>query len=853
MNTTTDAARWMRLKSLLADALEQPPAARRAFIDRAAGGDEALGEELHSLVEAAEQGSSALQAMPAQQLLSALNLFDEQVTHSWIGRRIGSYRLIELIGGGGMGRVYLAERADGLYEQQVAVKLMRSDAAHDGLLARFKAERQILAGMDHPNLAKILDGGITEEGVPYFVMELVRGEPLDVYCRARDLPVAERLRLFRTVCQVVHYAHQRGVVHRDLKPANILVARDGTAKLVDFGIAKRLTPDTSQPATATMFQVMTLEYASPEQVRGDVITPASDIFSLGVVLYRLLADIGPYPAPTTRSSYELTQAICDLEVLPPSRKATSRALRRRLAGDLDAVVLMALRKDPARRYASADQLSDDLFRHLEGLPVQARRGAWSYRVGRFMLRHRAAVVAALLANLALAAGLGLTTYEGIEAHRQRLRAERHFSSVRELANVFIVDVDAAIRNLPGANPARKLVVDKALAYLKQLSAESGSDPTLRVELAAGYRKVGDIQGMPYRSNLNDPAGALDSYRQGGVLLEPLVTGKHERTPAYRLAQSELARAYESQGALLGWLGRAKEAAPLLQKAVELAVDLANSDPRNIDHRLTLSKVYDQQSRVLLYLQDFDGFLKASDAAIRVLEGVLAQEPSSRWGLTGLSNAYNTRGLYHMQRSGSVESAHEALVDYERSMQLLKPAYEKNPNDMFLAGQYAGRLENMASALNALDEYPQAAARLGEAIHVLEAITAKDPNDDAKLTLALAHTQMGFSLLRTGDAEGSLQQGRRADDIVQTLPDAARNATEALTAQRDTYHGMAMAAQALSARGLKTDACVFYRKGLQVAEKLQGSVGTGPGEYSPQSFRDGLKTCGVSARLSRSMR
>jgi hypothetical protein len=847
MGTSTEALNWGRLKQLLADALEQPTAQRRAWVDEAAGDDALLRQELRALIDAAEQGSGVLEAMPATHMLDVL---DEHATQGWIGRVLGPYRLMRLIGGGGMGRVYLAERADGQYEQQVAVKLMRDGVDHAGLVARFKAERQILASLDHPNLAKILDGGITDEGVPYFVMELVIGQPLDAYCVAHKLSVPERLKLFRSVCQVVHYAHQRGVVHRDLKPANILVTHEGTVKLVDFGIAKRLGTEALQPLTQTMQQVMTLEYASPEQVRGEAITPASDIFSLGVVLYRLLADQGPYPAPTTSSHYELTRAICDAEPLPPSRLAGTRALRRRLAGDLDAVVLMALRKDPARRYGSADAFADDLFRHLEGLPVQARRGAWSYRAGRFVLRHKAAVGAALVANLALVAGIALAGYQAYEAHAQRdraeqqqRRAERHFASVRQLANIFIVDVDEAIRNLSGANPARKLVVDKALAYLQALSAESGNDPTLQVELAYGYRKVGDIQGMPYRSNLNDPNGALDSYRRGAALLEPMVFGRGERTPAYRRAQSELARAYESQGALLGSIGRAKEAVPLLQKAADVAADLAAAEP-GIDHWLTLAKVQDQYSRVLLYLNDFPAYLRASDAAMKALEAVLAQSPRHRSATAGLSNVHNNRGEYHMQRADDAASARDALAEYEKSMLLLKPLHEADADDMFIAGQYAGRLTNIASALNALHEDKHAGEVLSEAIAVLDTITARDPGDeDARSTLALAHGHLGTNHLRLGNPSAALQEGRRAEAIYLALSEAARNATETLAGQRDNYHAMAQAAGALATRGASADACVYYRRGLQAAEAIERAVGAAaPGEYSPATFRERLAHC-----------
>ena len=228
------------------------------------------------------------------------------MSHAHIGRRVGAWQLVEVIGGGGMGQVYLGERADGQYVQRVAIKLMREGLERASLVSRFKAERQILASLDHPNLAKVLDGGITDDGVPYFVMELVSGQPVDAYCDAHDLSVAQRLALFRTVCQVVHYAHLRGVIHRDLKPANILVTPDGVVKLVDFGIAKRLS---AEAATATALRVMTLDYASPEQVRGEPVTPASDVYSLGVVLYRLLARSGPYPQDT--SDYELSRAICD--------------------------------------------------------------------------------------------------------------------------------------------------------------------------------------------------------------------------------------------------------------------------------------------------------------------------------------------------------------------------------------------------------------------------------------------------------------------------------------------------------------------------------------------------------------
>jgi serine/threonine protein kinase len=515
MNTLDDVSRWHRTMASLADALELPVCERPAFVDGVCGCDSELRARLITLIASAARENSVLDVPPDELMLHALQ---SHAQPSAVGRRVGPYRIAQLIGRGGMGHVYLAERVDGEYEQQVAIKLMRDGWDRSSLVPRFRAERQIVASLDHPNLAKVLDGGITDEGVPYFVMELIAGEPIDAYCMQHDLPISERLRLFRTVCQVVHYAHQKGVVHRDLKPANILVTREGVVKLVDFGIAKRFE-NKGQRATETQQRVMTLDYASPEQVQGGEITPASDVFSLGVVLYRLLTNASPYPVDTVRSDYGLTQAICNAEPLPPS-KCAARSTGRRVRGDLDAVVLMALRKCPDRRYSSAEQFGDDVFRHLEGLPVQARRDALSYRTGRLVLRHKAMLGTTMLL---LVAGIAVSSYEAREALHQRQRAERHFAEVRKLANVLMFDVNKAIEPLPGATAARQLIAQSALTFLEALGTEAKEDASLRLELAGGYRHIGDTQGGSGSSSLGDSNGALASYRRALALVRPWAT------------------------------------------------------------------------------------------------------------------------------------------------------------------------------------------------------------------------------------------------------------------------------------------------------------------------------------------
>ena len=300
------------------------------------------------------------------------------------GDRFGPYRILHALGRGGMGAVYLAERDDDQFRMTVAIKLMRSNLVTHETLERFKTERQILASLDHPNIARLLDGGAAPNGTPFVVIEYIDGEPITDYCRRHELSIRDRIRLFRKVCSAVQYSHQNLIVHRDLKPGNILVTKDGEPKLLDFGIAKLLDPAASSQ-TQTNARLMTPDYASPEQVRGEPVTTATDIYALGVLLYELLTGTASLQSRQTTDTYAIEQAICTEE---PTRPSTTR---RELRGDLENILLMALRKEPARRYASAEQFSEDLRRYLEGYPIVARQDTWSYRTSKFVRRNKAAV------------------------------------------------------------------------------------------------------------------------------------------------------------------------------------------------------------------------------------------------------------------------------------------------------------------------------------------------------------------------------------------------------------------------------------------------------------------------------
>jgi eukaryotic-like serine/threonine-protein kinase len=422
---------------------------------------------------------------------------------------------------------------------------------------RFTRERRILAQLDHPNIARLLDGGATEDGRPYFVMEYVEGRAISEYCEANPLSINERLKLFGQVCAAVQFAHQKLFAHRDLKPSNILVTKEGTVKLLDFGIAKLLAPDPSLGAitqTETALRLMTPEYASPEQARGLPITAATDIYSLGVVLYELLTNSRPHQFKTY-SPAEIERAICDTAPARPSEAVSPKSdsptrLARRLAGDLDNIILMAMRKEPERRYQSVEQFGEDIRRHLEGLPVIARADTFRYRAGKFIRRQRLVVAAFSIVLLSLLGGIIATTRAARIAQTERERAERRFTQVRKLSNTFLFDFHDKIRTLPGSIEAREMVVRTALEYLDSLAQEATGDVALEAELAVAYQKVGDAQGDPWTPNLGHTAAAMTSYRKSLSLAERLVARGHADMNMRRM----LAEGYFKLGALLSESG-----------------------------------------------------------------------------------------------------------------------------------------------------------------------------------------------------------------------------------------------------------------------------------------------------------
>jgi serine/threonine protein kinase len=495
---------WRRIEDLFGRALELPPGERAAFLDGACEGDVSLRREVEALLASHQRAGDFIQSPAFEDGLKVITQPESPLAE---GHRIGPYQVIRELGRGGMGAVYLAARADDEYKKQVAIKIVKRGMDSEEVLDRFRNERQILASLDHPNIARLFDGGATKDGLPFFVMEYVEGLPVDEYCDGQKLSTVERLKLYRKVCAAVHHAHGNLVVHRDIKPSNILVMTDGTPKLLDFGIAKLLDQDAavSGQRTATVARIMTPQYASPEQVRGGAITTASDIYSLGVLLYKLLTGRLPYQFKTLLPA-EIEKVICERETERPStaitrtggaadgaeervapatpeslaeaRREKPEGLRRKLKGDLDNIVLMAMRKEPQRRYSSVEQLSGDIRRHLEGLPVIAANDTFRYRTSKFVRRHRIGMAAAALVLLSLLAGIAATTWQARLARREKANAERINAFLEQIINYSNPVMESSRSN------GHATTIEDALDLAAQRveSGEFADQPEVEVEL-----------------------------------------------------------------------------------------------------------------------------------------------------------------------------------------------------------------------------------------------------------------------------------------------------------------------------------------------------------------------------------
>jgi serine/threonine-protein kinase len=596
MTITSDLLR--RVEDILFMVASLPEAKRASAADEACRGDPVLADEVRSLLGIAGRIGRFLEE-PAlgtdfTLLPATADEAGDAARDELVGQMVGRYRIEGRIASGGMGTIYLAQRADDQFTQRVAIKIVKRGMDSEEILHRFRAERQTLAALNHPNIARLLDGGATESGQPYLVMEYVEGEPIDEYCDRRRMANADRLRLFLVVCDAVRFAHQNLVVHRDLKPGNILVSADGTPKLLDFGIAKVIAPGGAPHATAPQERRLTPEYASPEQVTGRMPTTTSDVYSLGIILYELLTGHRPYDFPT-RTPAEIERVVVDgltpapsdvvtrvetrpapgggegLRITPETvslvRDATPEQLRRRLRGDLDTIVLAALRKEPERRYASVEQLANDVRRHLDGLPVSARRDTLGYRTAKFVLRHVVGTTLATLGVLLLAAAVVAFAWQARVASRQRDEAFAARDQ-SEATTTFLQDM------LASADPG-----------------ESGPAATVQELLdAAAERLDGDLHTQPLvqaslRSTIGRTYLSLGLYDEAELQLR---RGYEQRLGLLGPRHHDVAESMNDLAALLYARGSLDEAATLLRGALEIFREVRGD--RNPDAAKTLSSL-----------------------------------------------------------------------------------------------------------------------------------------------------------------------------------------------------------------------------------------------------------------------
>ena len=806
--------RWEQIKDLFESALSLEPEAREAFLRRMSGDDAALLAEVASLLASYEPDPSPADASGAEPASDT----------AIAGERIGPYQIIHRIGTGGMGAVYLAARADDVYSKRVAIKLVQAGVDMHEVLRHFRHERQILATLDHPNIAKLLDGGATDRGVPYFVMDYIEGTRIDEYALHGNLTVRERVRLFQDVCSAVQYVHQNLVVHRDLKPGNILVTPDGVPKLLDFGIAKLLKPELFvQPIDATRveFRLLTPGYASPEQARGEPVTTVSDVYALGVILYELLTGAKPYRLQTG-SPIEVLRAVCDQEPDKPS--AAAPALRRQLAGDLDAIVLKALRKEPQRRYGSVELVADDLRRYLEGLPVQAHADSWSYRTGKFVRRHRASVAAAALIVMSLGAGVLATSWQARVAQAAQARAARQFDDVRRLTTSFLFEFHAAIRDLPGATPARHLLVQRAREYLSKLAAEAQGDRRLLQELAESYLKVGDVQGNPYAANLGDIDGATESYTHALAISKALV----EADPGDATAARYLARSYKSLGEVLPQLGRPTDAIADFRQAAGIFQSLLAAAPADSGLREELAGTFhalgDLQGHAgLQNLGDPAGALDSYRKALALYEA--ATDPRSKTARRGQALMQIRIGDMQEMRddlTAGLQAYSQALTISE-ALAAEDPTNAENQRRLALAyRKVGGNREDAGDDQAALSHYAKA-----EAINA--SLMAADPaNVQASMSYAISLRWSGDLLKRTNDASGALAKYVQVLQILERLVAIQPKDVTALGRHSDM---LIVTARLLAERGDTTEARRMTARGLAIARDLASRPDATPDDVS----------------------
>lgn len=702
-----DAKKWQKLNELFAEALEISPNERAEFIS--AIEDSEIRNELESLLESHASFDKFLNKNAVE--LSA-RTFAENDSEKIIGRRIGQFKVVEEIGRGGMGAVFLAERTGADFTQKAALKLIKRGMDTDFIVQRFQTERRILSKLNHPFIAKLLDGGTTDDGLPYFVMEYVSGENLKDFCRNHNLSNSEKLKLFRQICEAVSYAHRNLVIHRDLKPSNIIICEDGTPKLLDFGIAKVLDPENETEKTTTEFRLLTPKYASPEQIRGEIVDTQTDVYSLGVLLREILEELD-LPKPETQ-------------------KLNTRTRNAKTDSELKTIINKAAHETASRRYISVEQFSEDIRRYESGLPVLAQADSYSYRAQKFVTRHRFGVFAACLILLTLIGGIGATFWQFRRAQAERKIADQRFNDVRGLANSVIFDLHDEIQNLPGSTKARKLLVEKALEYLQKLEQDAGGDANLQHEMAMAYSKIADVQGQIMEASLMETGNAAVNYRKALELAEKSVTNDPKNFEfrrdlaliCYRFAE------FQRGGNDL------TESLALEKRSAETYEPLVKENPSDADIRRRWLVARNGYAEVLRESGDLENslplyneMLNDTIVAVRNFPGDIKLQR-----LIAVAYGSYSRGLAQHEEN---EKALEYIL---LAKEIGQKAFEADTSNMYAYRGIGVSCEAVTKVASNVGNNSLAESNIIEGIRIMEKIAADDANN--LVTLADAYADLG---------------------------------------------------------------------------------------------------------------
>ena len=783
-----EAERWQKVKDLFNQAVELPVADRQKFLSEIDLEEDDIRVEVEQMLAFADDEDDSFEKNPFEVIEESGNLPE----------KIGVYKIVREIGRGGMGVVYEALRETKDFKQRVALKVIKRGMDTDAILSRFRHEQQILASLEHPSIARFLDGGMTENNLAFYAMEYIEGEFIDDYCRQKNLNLNERLALFRQVCSAVQYAHQNLVIHRDLKPSNILVTTDGTPKLLDFGIGKILEADfLENPGTATVLGMMTPAYASPEQIRGERVNTATDVYSLGVILFEILTGQKPYKINST-NQYEIQKIICESAPLRPS--SVARNVERKLMidkdllksenaasenkgqrtkdeghttspkskiqnlkslrGDIDNILLKSLKKNSAERYASVGEFSEDLRLHLEGLPITARPDTFAYRATKFIKRNRIPVIAAVIVFVSLCVGIGVALRQTYRAEQQRLLAEKRFSEVRQIANKVVFKYTDAITNLPNSSAAREMILQDASIYLDNLAQDAKDDVALQSELAAAYIKLSDLQGAPYGGSVGDVGKAVETMRKA-IVIEESVFAAH---PSDREIKRTLASAYTKFGNLIYVLGDADETLNTYQKAEKLLKELLIDEPENAELLAELVRLQMQvgsfasESRL-----DMVKARQYMQQALEVSQNLMLLKPddTATRSLFGSVNMRYAMLLGHPE-SSELNDLNGAAEKFRISIETRRQLMEKAAANISPQRQYMTGLIYLADILVKQQKYPEAISTYEDAYNRASALSARDPNDFySRGGVTRALERWGKALVLTGQTSAGLDKNRES--------------------------------------------------------------------------------------------